>query len=69
MGELLLQKEMDPLSFSNRVNTSHFFTRLPLARLYATYFGGSLELMALDGHGTDTFIRLRRLDQDTSIQI
>ncbi|KAF8320134.1 alpha-ketoacid dehydrogenase kinase [Clavulina sp. PMI_390] len=42
---------------------------LPLARLYATYFGGSLELMSLHGHGTDTFIRLRRLDQDTPIEI
>jgi signal transduction histidine kinase len=31
---------------------------LPLARLYAAYFGGSLELVSLPGHGVDVFLRL-----------
>ena len=31
---------------------------LPLARLYAEYFGGSLRLMSLFGHGSDVFLRL-----------
>lgn len=42
---------------------------LPLARLDATYFGGKLELMSLCGHGTDTYVKLRRLDQDSSIHV
>ncbi|KIY43724.1 atypical/PDHK/BCKDK protein kinase [Fistulina hepatica ATCC 64428] len=36
---------------------------LPLSRLYASYFGGSLDLMSLDGWGTDVFLKLRCLDE------
>jgi len=35
--------------------------RLPLARLYATFFGGNLELKSLHGHGVDVFLNLRNL--------
>lgn len=55
--------------YSNWFICSCLVNSLPLARLYTEYFGGSLELMSIYGHGTDIFIRLRRLDQDTSIQI
>lgn len=43
---------------------SLLFTRLPLARLYASYFGGGsgLELVSLYRFGTDVFIKLRALD-------
>ncbi|KAH7108318.1 branched-chain alpha-ketoacid dehydrogenase [Auriculariales sp. MPI-PUGE-AT-0066] len=34
---------------------------LPLARLYANFFGGSLELKSLHGHGVDVFLKLRNL--------
>ncbi|KZV91582.1 alpha-ketoacid dehydrogenase kinase [Exidia glandulosa HHB12029] len=34
---------------------------LPLARLYCNFFGGSLELKSLHGHGTDVFVKLRNL--------
>eukprot|EP00953_Heterococcus_sp_UTEX-ZZ885_P040049 20499-Heterococcus_DN1.PRE.1 len=34
---------------------------LPLARLYARYFGGSLKLRPLEGYGTDTYVHLHRL--------
>ncbi|KAG0706400.1 P-loop containing nucleoside triphosphate hydrolase protein [Suillus ampliporus] len=34
---------------------------LPLSRLYARYFGGSLDLFSLDGWGSDVFIKLRCL--------
>jgi pyruvate dehydrogenase kinase 2/3/4 len=34
---------------------------LPISRSYARYFGGDLELMSMEGHGTDAFIYLRRL--------
>ncbi|KAG9007364.1 26S proteasome regulatory subunit 7 [Tulasnella sp. JGI-2019a] len=38
---------------------------LPLARLYASYFGAGsgLELVSLDGFGTDCFIKLRSLEK------
>ncbi|KAG8783066.1 26S proteasome regulatory subunit 7 [Serendipita sp. 397] len=42
---------------------------LPMARLYAGYFGGSLELRSLPGHGTDVFIRFRCLDENTNIEV
>ncbi|KAG2013617.1 atypical/PDHK/BCKDK protein kinase [Coprinopsis cinerea AmutBmut pab1-1] len=34
---------------------------LPMSNIYATYFGGSLELVSLDGWGTDVFLRLPKL--------
>lgn len=36
---------------------------LPLARLYARYFGGDLSLKVLPGFGTDAFLTLKRLEQ------
>ncbi|KAG1837694.1 P-loop containing nucleoside triphosphate hydrolase protein [Suillus subalutaceus] len=37
---------------------------LPLSRLYAKYFGGSLDVFSLDGWGSDVFIKLRCLLDD-----
>ncbi|CAN0418257.1 unnamed protein product [Ectocarpus sp. 12 AP-2014] len=34
---------------------------LPLSRLYARYFGGSLKLRPMEGYGTDAYIHLHRL--------
>ncbi|KAF5389102.1 hypothetical protein D9757_004918 [Collybiopsis confluens] len=34
---------------------------LPMSNIFATYFGGSLELVSLDGHGTDAYVRLPKL--------
>lgn len=34
---------------------------LPMSSIFATYFGGSLQLVSLDGWGTDAFLRLPRL--------
>lgn len=33
--------------------------RLPLSRLYAGYFGGSLDLVSMYGWGTDVYVVLR----------
>lgn len=33
---------------------------LPLARLYATYFGGSLDAVPMEGHGTDCYVVFNR---------
>ena len=35
---------------------------LPMSRVYAEYFNGSLDIVGLHGHGTDVFLRLQRLD-------
>ncbi|EJD01237.1 alpha-ketoacid dehydrogenase kinase [Fomitiporia mediterranea MF3/22] len=34
---------------------------LPMSNIFATYFGGSLELVSLDGWGTDVYLRLPKL--------
>jgi len=34
---------------------------LPMSNIFATYFGGSLELVSLDGWGTDVYVRLPKL--------
>ncbi|KAF8913924.1 branched-chain alpha-ketoacid dehydrogenase [Gymnopilus junonius] len=34
---------------------------LPMSYIYATYFGGTLELVSLDGWGTDVYLRLPKL--------
>ncbi|KAF8897559.1 hypothetical protein BD779DRAFT_386535 [Infundibulicybe gibba] len=34
---------------------------LPMSNIYANYFGGSLELVSLDGWGTDIYLRLPKL--------
>ncbi|KAG0144818.1 hypothetical protein CROQUDRAFT_79530 [Cronartium quercuum f. sp. fusiforme G11] len=34
---------------------------LPIARLYAQYFGGNLKLISMEGYGTDVYLHLSRL--------
>jgi hypothetical protein len=36
---------------------------LPLARIYARYFGGELSLKSLEGHGVDAYLHLPRLGE------
>ncbi|KAM0787478.1 hypothetical protein ACM66B_003554 [Microbotryomycetes sp. NB124-2] len=38
---------------------------LPIARLYAQYFGGSLKLISMEGYGTDCYIHLSRLSKSS----
>lgn len=40
-----------------------------MARRYASYFGGSLDLVSLYGHGADVFIKLRSLDRGADVEI
>ncbi|EIW61947.1 alpha-ketoacid dehydrogenase kinase N-terminal domain-containing protein [Trametes versicolor FP-101664 SS1] len=37
---------------------------LPMSNIYANYFGGSLELVSLDGYGTDVYVRLPKLGKN-----
>ncbi|KAF8591407.1 alpha-ketoacid dehydrogenase kinase [Ramaria rubella] len=39
----------------------HIGIGLPLSNIYAGYFGGSLQLMSMDGWGTDVYVRLPKL--------
>ena len=34
---------------------------LPISRAYARYFGGDLEIISMEGYGTDAFLYLSRL--------
>lgn len=34
---------------------------LPMSKVYAGYFGGSLELFTMEGYGTDAYVRIPRL--------
>ncbi|KAF7730148.1 hypothetical protein EC973_002756 [Apophysomyces ossiformis] len=34
---------------------------LPMSRVYAEYWGGELQLMTMDGYGTDAYVRIPRL--------
>ncbi|KAK9845210.1 hypothetical protein WJX81_000109 [Elliptochloris bilobata] len=34
---------------------------LPISRLYARYFGGDLQILSMDGYGTDAYLHLNRL--------
>ncbi|KAG2185898.1 hypothetical protein INT43_002336 [Umbelopsis isabellina] len=36
---------------------------LPLARMYAQYFGGSMTLISLYGYGCDIFLKLKHIDE------
>ncbi|KAM0748315.1 pyruvate dehydrogenase kinase [Meredithblackwellia eburnea MCA 4105] len=38
---------------------------LPIARLYAQYFGGNLKLIPMEGYGTDVYLHLSRLSSST----
>ncbi|SAM03563.1 hypothetical protein [Absidia glauca] len=36
---------------------------LPLSRLYARYFGGSLTMVSMKGYGCDVFLKLKHIDE------
>ena len=40
---------------------------LPISRLYARYFGGDLQVISMEGYGTDAYLHLKRLDNAEAI--
>jgi [3-methyl-2-oxobutanoate dehydrogenase (acetyl-transferring)] kinase len=38
---------------------------LGTARVYAKYFGGSLQIVSIYGHGCDVFLRLKNIDLES----
>merc|ERR1712087_908510 len=55
---------MDPMGRDESAPIAGFGYGLPLSRLYARYFGGDLEVISMDGYGTDTFVYLKLLKPD-----
>jgi pyruvate dehydrogenase kinase 2/3/4 len=40
---------------------------LPISRLYARYFGGDLQVISMEGYGTDAYLHLKRLDNTEAL--
>eukprot|EP01136_Pigoraptor_vietnamica_P044353 Opistho-1_new@20993 len=51
--------EGDASTDMNHAPLAGFGYGLPLSRLYARYFGGDLNLISMEGHGTDAYIYLK----------
>jgi len=51
-------------SRDNKAPMAGFGYGLPLSRLYSRYFGGDLEVISMDGFGTDAFVYLNWLKPD-----
>ncbi|KAI8997755.1 hypothetical protein BDB01DRAFT_840898 [Pilobolus umbonatus] len=60
-----------PASIDGRVNQAsemgqrHLGMGLTMSRLYAEYWGGELQIITMDGHGTDAYVRIPRLGTKT----
>ena len=48
-------------SLSSRPPGLHLGMGLPMSRVYAEYWAGSLELHSLEGHGVDAFLQISKL--------
>jgi pyruvate dehydrogenase kinase 2/3/4 len=53
--------KQDSYSGTNVVPMAGYGYGLPISRLYASYFGGNLNLISMEGFGTDAYLHLRRL--------
>lgn len=43
----------------------HLGIGLTMSRIYAEYWGGELQVITMDGHGTDAYVRIPRLGTNT----
>ncbi|CAO2838366.1 unnamed protein product [Amaranthus hypochondriacus] len=55
-----LDEHMD-LGTSENVTMAGYGYGLPICRLYARYFGGDLQIISMEGYGTDAYLHLSRL--------
>ncbi|KAM1083083.1 hypothetical protein ACFX19_021938 [Malus domestica] len=53
--------EHSDLSDADAVTMAGYGYGLPISRLYAMYFGGDLQMISMEGYGTDAYLHLSRL--------
>lgn len=53
--------EYDDLGVADHVKLAGYGYGLPISRLYARYFGGDLQIISMEGYGTDAYLHLSRL--------
>jgi len=63
--EQIAQWRKDDQGHNHAQEPAHAYPRigigLPMSNIFATYFGGSLDLVSMDGWGTDVYLRLPKL--------
>lgn len=52
---------MDDIEQEGPVVLAGYGYGLPISRLYARYFGGDLQIISMEGYGTDAYLHLNRL--------
>ncbi|KAJ4836007.1 hypothetical protein Tsubulata_033308 [Turnera subulata] len=52
---------VEDLEASNAVTMAGYGYGIPISRLYARYFGGDLQIISMEGYGTDAYLHLSRL--------
>jgi pyruvate dehydrogenase kinase 2/3/4 len=60
---------INPYAGMNSAPLAGFGYGLPLSRLYARYMGGDLNILSIDGHGTDAFVYMRRIDAKEQLPV
>ncbi|KAK8578400.1 hypothetical protein V6N13_116246 [Hibiscus sabdariffa] len=54
-------EEYPDLGMDDRVTMAGYGYGIPISRLYAQYFGGDLQVISMEGYGTDAYLHLSRL--------
>jgi pyruvate dehydrogenase kinase 2/3/4 len=52
-------------SQASKMGHRHLGIGLTMSRIYAEYWGGELQVITMDGHGTDAYVRIPRLGTNT----
>ncbi|KAG1358132.1 hypothetical protein G6F62_000979 [Rhizopus arrhizus] len=50
---------------ASQMGSRHLGIGLTMSRIYAEYWGGELQVITMDGHGTDAYVRIPRLGTNT----